>query len=305
MDRLLSTREVARRLGVNEKMIYSMITEKGLPASKVSGKWLFPLRLVEQWVLSKTVNLPAGSRAAPGAAARDDVLVAAGSNDILLDRILALFMAENPDLLAAFANLGSLGGIRALARGQCQVAASHLAQDNGEEFNFAFCRQELAELPVAVNLCRREQGIMLAPGNPGRVKSVADLGRQGLRVANRAPGTGTRLLFEREICKAGFDPATLPGWDDVVSRHLDAGLAVLGNTAQAAPGIRAVAGLLGLDFLPLAWERFDLLIPRDRYFDKPVQLLLNLLHEDRAKALAQGLEGYDLSLTGKTVFPKE
>jgi excisionase family DNA binding protein len=301
MDKMLSTREVAKYLGVNEKMIYALITEKGLPASKVSGKWMFPLKLVEQWVMSKTVNLPSGHAAA---AAREDVLVVAGSNDLLLDRVLGLFMAENPGLLAAFANLGSLGGIRALGRGQCQVAASHLAQENGEEFNFAFCRDELSELPAVVNLTRREQGIMLAPGNPRGVKSVADVARQGLTVVNRAPGTGTRLLFERVIKKAGFAPEKLPGWDTVVPRHLDAGLAVLGGKAAAAPGIRAVAGLLGLAFIPLSWERYDLLVPRDRYFDKPVQLLLNLLHEDRCKALAQGLEGYDLSLTGKTVFPK-
>ncbi|MEW5771917.1 MAG: helix-turn-helix transcriptional regulator [Thermodesulfobacteriota bacterium] len=301
MDRMLSTREVAEFLGVNEKMIYSMITEKGLPATKVSGKWLFPRKLVEQWVLSKTVNLPAASRAASG----EGVLVVAGSNDLLLDRVLTLYMAENPGVLAAFANLGSLGGIRALGRGQCQMAASHLAQENGEEFNFSFCREELADLPVAVNLSRREQGVMLPPGNPRQVGSVADVARQKLRVANRAPGTGTRLLFERELRKAGFDPEKLPGWDTLVPRHLDAGLAVLGGRAQAAPGIRAVAGLLGLDFLPVSWERYDLLVPRDRYFDKPVQLLLNLLHEDRCKALAADLQGYDLSLTGKTVFPRE
>jgi len=305
MDKMLSTREVAQYLGVNEKMIYAMITEKGLPASKVSGKWLFPLKLVDEWVLSKTVNLPVGAKAAARETVREDVLVAAGSNDLLLDRVLALFMAENPGMLAAFANLGSQGGIRALARGQCQMAASHLAQDNGEEFNFAFCREELTELPVAVNLSRRQQGIMLPAGNPDRVKSVADLGRKRLRVVNRAPGTGTRLLFEREIRKAGFSPENLAGWDTIVPRHLDAGLAVVAGKAQAAPGIRAVAGLLGLDFLPLSWERFDLLIPKARYFDKPVQLFLNLLHEDRAKALAEDLEGYDLSLTGKTVFPKD
>lgn len=305
MDTMLSTREVAKYLGVHEKMVYAMIAGKGLPASKVSGKWLFPLTLVDKWVMSRTVNVPAGGKAAAAAAGREDVLVAAGSNDILLERILALFMAENPGLLAAFANLGSQGGIRALARGQCQMAASHLAQDNGEEFNFAFCREALAELPVAVNLCRREQGLLLPRGNPQKVTAVADLGRLRLTVANRAPGAGTRLLFERELAKAGVAPDTLPGWDTEVARHLDAGLAVLTGTAQAAPGIRAVAGVLGLDFLPLAWERYDLLIPKARYFDRPVQLFLNLLHEDRVKALAADLEGYDLALTGKTVFPRE
>lgn len=301
MDKMLSTREVAEFLGVNEKMIYTLITDKGLPASKVSGKWLFPRRLVEQWVLSKTINVPASARIQGS----EQVLVVAGSNDVLLDRTLTLFMAENPEFVAAFANLGSLGGIRALGRGQCQMAASHLAQEDGADFNFAFCREELPELPVAVNFSRREQGVMLPPGNPRQVESVADVARLGLTVVNRAPGTGTRLLFEREIRQAGFDPTALPGWDTVVPRHLDAGLAVLGGSAQAAPGIRAVAGLLRLDFLFVAWERFDLLIPRERYFDKPVQLFLNLLHEDRCKALAADLAGYDLSLSGKTVFPRE
>ncbi|MBG3878568.1 helix-turn-helix domain-containing protein, partial [Desulfovibrio oxamicus] len=126
MKQLLSTREVAKVLGVNEKMVYSLITEKGLPATKVTGKWLFPAHLVEQWLENNTVNHPerAGGAVQPGGG----VLVLAGSNDLLLDKAMGLFADLNPGHIAAFANLGSLGGLRAMREGLCHMAASHLME---------------------------------------------------------------------------------------------------------------------------------------------------------------------------------
>jgi len=306
MDKLLTTRELAQFLGINEKKVYALIEEEALPASKVAGKWLFALDLVRSWLAARTVNVPAGRQAAASGLC-SDVLVLAGSNDVLLDRAMALFMERHPGLLAAFANLGSMGGLRALGRGLCHAATSHLLQDGagpeGGEFNFAFAAEVLTEDPVVVNFCRREQGFLLPAGNPDGVRGIEDIWERRLAVANRAPGTGTRLLFDKELARIGADPSQLPGYERIVSRHLDAGLEVLSGRARAAPGIRAVAGLLGLAFAPVRWERFDLLATRERYFEKPVQLYLNLLHEPAFRSLADGLEGYDLSLSGRTVFP--
>ncbi|NJB66371.1 excisionase family DNA binding protein [Desulfobaculum xiamenense] len=299
MKRLLSTREVAQFLGVNEKMIYTLISEKGLPASKVTGKWLFPSHLVEQWVEGRTINYP--STAQPGSL--DGLLVVAGSNDILLDKALGLYMRHFPDELAVFGNMGSLGGIKALKRGTCHMAASHLAEEEREEYNFSYAAEELKELPAVVNFCRREQILYLAPGNPLGITTVADIPERGLKVANRPLGTGTRLLFDRLLSQVEADTSKIPGYEREFPRHMDVGLEVLAGRADCGPGIRAVAGLLGLDTLHVGWERFDLLIPKDRFFEKPVQQFLNMLTDPEFKALSASLDGYDLSESGKMVFP--
>jgi putative molybdopterin biosynthesis protein len=301
MKRLLSTKEVSAFLGVNEKMVYTLIAEKGLPATRITGKWLFPSHLVEQWVESMTINYPGIPNQS---ATHPDLLVVAGSNDILLDRALSLFMRIHPQKVAVFGNLGSLGGLRALRQGLCHMATSHLMQDDEMEFNFSFAAGELPSMPAVVNFCRREQGLLLAPGNPKNIRGVADLGREGMRMVNRPLSTGTRLLLDRELAKAGVDVSRVQGYEREVGRHLEVGMEILSGRADVGPAVHAAAGLLGLDFLPLHWERFDLLVPKERFFDQPVQQFLSILHDPEFRSVAKGLEGYDLSQSGKMIFPE-
>jgi len=296
----LSTKDVAQFLDVNEKMIYTLVSEKGLPATKVTGKWLFPRHLVEQWVES---HIPNAARIS-SAPSPQGVLVLAGSHDLLLARVLRLFNRRYPEHLAVFGNVGSLDGVQALSRGLCQIASSHLLQADEDDYNFEFLIQEAgAEVAAVVNFCRREQGILLAKGNPKAIRSVADLGQSGLRIANRSTGTGTRLLFDRELHKADIDGSQLDGYQREFGNHSDVALEVLMGRADAAPAIRAVANVFGLDFLPVRWERYDLLIAKQRFFQPDVQLFLNLLHDDAVRMPAEQLGGYDLSSCGRMMFP--
>lgn len=301
MKHLLSTREVAQFISVNEKMVYTLVAEKGLPATKITGKWLFPRHLVEQWLEANTINYPEPQRDLPP---YEGLLIVAGSNDPLLEKTLNLFNSLHPEHMAVFGNLGSLGGLRALRRHRCHMAASHLLQD-GDDYNFDFAARELDQLPAVVNFCRREQGILVAGGNPLGLRKVADLARPGVRIVNRPNTTGTRLLLDRELEQAGLRGPSIEGYHNEVARHLDVGLEIVGGRADAGPGIRAVAGLLGLDFISLRWERYDLLVTKKRFFDPGVQLFLGLLPDKAFKDLAATLEGYDASLSGKMVFPAE
>jgi putative molybdopterin biosynthesis protein len=300
MKDLLSTREVAGLLGINEKMVYTLVSEKGLPATKVTGKWLFPKHLVEQWIESKTINYPDSTgkqHAEPG------LLVLAGSNDLLLEKTLSLFNTRYPDQLAVFGNLGSLGGLRALRRNQCHIASSHLLHDNEKEYNFDFAASELSNAPAMVNFCLRQQGLLIQKENPKHIDAVSDLAKEGLRVINRPLGTGTRQLFDRELSRAGISGDSLDGYEKEVHRHLDIGLEVLSGRADVGPGIQAVAGLLGIDFIPLRWERYDLMISKDRFFDEGIQRFVSLLHDKSFKHIADKYSGYDLKYTGKMIFP--
>ncbi len=302
MKNLFSTKEVAEFLGVNEKMVYTLVSEKGLPATKVTGKWLFPKHLVAQWIETNIINYPEAITHLPP---YHGLLILTGSNDPLLDRTISLYNSHHPEHVAVFGNMGSMGGLRALRQNLCHIATSHLLQNNEEEYNFDFAVKELDKMPAVVNFCRREQGLLVPKGNPEKIKSVVDISRHGLKIVNRPLGTGTRLLFDRELKKAGIKGGKIAGYHHELSRHLDVGIEVLSGRAHAGPGIKAVAFLLDLDFIPLRWERFDLLISKERFFDQGVQIFIGLLHEQAFYDIAEKIEGYDVSLSGKMVYPLE
>ncbi len=299
MSKLFSTKEVAAFLKVNEKMVYSLIAEKGLPATKVTGKWLFPMDLIEQWVEAGTINYPESYITLPP---YHGLILIAGSNDLLLDKTISHFNSNFEDHLAMFGFTGSMGGLRALRKNSCHIAASHLVADN-EEYNFPFIPREIVPPPAVVNFAMREQGILVKKGNPGKIKSVGDLAQKGLKIVNRGLGTGTRQLFDRELQKAGIEVDNLKGYNNIVSKHMDLGLEILSGRADAGPGIRPIAKTLDLDFIPVCWERFDFLIQKERFFDKGIQLFLGLMKEDFFKDIAETLEGYDISRSGDMVYP--
>jgi putative molybdopterin biosynthesis protein len=301
MKQFFTTKEVAQFLSINEKMVYSLVSEKGLPASKVTGKWLFPRHLVEQWIEANTLNYP---KAAESPSVSQAVLIIAGSNDLLLDKMIALYNAHFPGNIAVFGNLGSMGGLQALRQNCCHIASSHLLQENEQDYNFEFADRELEHMPAIVNFCRREQGILVSKGNPKKIKTVADFAGADICIVNRQLGTGTRLLLDQELKKAGARADKVNGYDNEVSRHLDVGLEILAQRADAGLGIHAVAGLLNLDFVPLRWERYDLMIFKERFFDAQVQNFLGLLHEESFFNLAVTLQGYDVHLSGRMLFPK-
>lgn len=298
-NKFITTREVAELLKVNEKMVYNLVSEKGLPATKVTGKWMFPRRLVEEWLEVNIVNGPVRNEVSSDSGR----LLLAGSDDPLFQKTLSLFHAKVSETIAFFANVGSMGGLKSLRRGLCHIGVCHLLQDDNEEYNFDFAEQELDNAPVFINFSRREQGILVQKGNPCNIRTIADLANDDFTIVNRPLGTGTRLLLDCEIAKSNILSKQIRGYDREVSRHIDTGLEILAGRADAAPAIRAVAGMLDLDFIPLRWERFDLLISRERFFERGIQNFIGILHDKEFEELADSFVGYDVKLRGKMVFP--
>lgn len=296
----LTTKEVATLLHVNEKMIYALVGDKGLPATKVTGKWLFPKRLVEEWLETHILNY---RRSGLSSFSESGVLLLAGSDDPLFQAMLNLYNSRFPDSTAFFANLGSMGGIRSLRREICHIGVSHLLQDDYKQYNFEFADRELGRQPVLVNFSQRQQGLVVRKNNPKKIEKIEDLARDDVQIVNRPLGTGTRLLLDCEIARTKISIKEINGYEKEAWRHLDAGLEVLSGRADAAPAISAVAGLLDLDFIPLRWERFDLLILKDRFFERAIQDFVGLLQDEDFKQRAASFRGYDLSLSGKMLFP--
>jgi putative molybdopterin biosynthesis protein len=219
-------------------------------------------------------------------------LVLAGSDDPLLD----LLLAGASEDVERRETRGSFGGLTALWRGAVDAAALHLP-DRGGDYNAPFAQRMLSDRdPRLVRLWRREQGLVVTPGNPARVTGVSDLAR--VTTALRRPGTGTRLLTERLACEAGVDPADVRGPE--LDSHFDVAMAVASGLADAGVCVRSAASALELDFIPLAWEPFDLALPAES-LPRTEPLLAALAGRTVARRAAE-LGGYDLEGSG-TVRP--
>ena len=295
MSFFLSTKEVAQLLHVNEKMVYSLITEKGLPATKVTGKWLFPKDLVEQWMENHIINYP---KATYPLKAQTGLVIISGSLNPLLGRTISYFNQRHRQWLGSFAELSDLASLQALRRNLCHIAVSRYLQTN-ETKAYTITQKELDFTPVIIHFCRREQGLLLPPGNPKKIHRFEDLAQKSIRIANRPLGTSSRVLLDMTLKKAKINSAKIQGYDIEISRHMDAGLAVSTKQIDATIGIRAVASVLGLDFLPLSWERYDFLIREEHFFMEGIQLFLSLFRDPNYLTIARKFDGYDISEAGK------
>jgi putative molybdopterin biosynthesis protein len=243
-----------------------------------------------------TVHLTRPSEAIPR------TILAIGSHDMTLD-LLAQFLAERaPGLRLASANVGSLAGLVALRRGEAHLAGSHLLDPATGEYNEAYVAQYLPETPVVlVTLVHREQGLMVPPGNPKQIGSIDDLARADVRFVNRQRGAGTRLLLDYELERRGIAPECVEGYHREMVTHLAVAAAVASGAADCGLGVRAAAMALGLDFVPVGTERYDLVIPREYYESDLLAPLLALLGDETFRAAVAALPGYDVSEMGKVV----
>lgn len=232
----------------------------------------------------------------------DSTIVAIGSHDLTLD-LLAQFLAERaPGLRLASANVGSLGGLVALRRGEAHLAGSHLLDPQTGDYNVSYIRQYLpGVLVMLVTLVGRDQGLIVVKGNPKRIGGLADLMRNDVRLVNRQRGAGTRVLLDYEIGKLGIAPEAIRGYQREEYTHLAVAAAVASGVADCGLGIRAAATALDLDFVPLFKERYDLVIPRDYYESDLLRPLLALLQDEAFRRAVAEMPGYDVSPMGQVI----
>jgi len=225
-------------------------------------------------------------------------IIAIGSHDLTLD-LIAQFLAESGVRFSS-ANVGSQAGLVALSRGEAHLAGSHLLDlETGEYNSNRYIKQYLPETPVVVvTLVGREQGLIVPRGNPLRFRSLGDLARPEVRFVNRQRGAGTRVLLDYELSKIGLRPETIHGYEHEEYTHLAVAAAVASGLVHCGLGIAAAAQPLGLDFVPLFKERYDLIIPQIYFASSRLRPLLDLLHDAVFRRQVAALPGYDVSHMG-------
>jgi excisionase family DNA binding protein len=286
---LLTTDEAATYLRLSERKLYELVANGAVPCTKVTGKWLFPKAALDRWLAAGLVA-PAALALAPAPP------IVGGSHDPLLEWALresACELASLPE--------GSEAGLRRLARGELTAAAIHLHRLDGddEEANTqAVASAAGLHDAVVIAFARREQGLLVAAGNPLRLADIADIATKRARIAPRPQGAGAQLLLLALVARAGLALDDLAVVKPACPTGADIAQAVRSGRADCGIATRAVAQAAGLDFVPLAWERFDLALRQRDYFRPPLQALFKFIRAGAFRERAAELSGYDVSEAG-------
>ena len=229
-------------------------------------------------------------------------IVAIGSHDLVLDLAASALRADDPGVTLASSNVGSLGGLAALRDGLCHVAGSHLLDPATGQYTLPYVDRILADRDVSVvRLVHRDQGLIVAPGNPLSLRSIDDLTRPGVRYVNRQRGAGTRVLLDHELRTRGIGSDAVEGYAREEPTHLAVAAAVAAGRADAGLGILAAARAFGLDFLPVTREPYDLVVAGQDAGGPRLAPLWTLLQSDRFRAAVEELGGYDTKEMGYRV----
>lgn len=287
----MTTREVADYLRIKERKVYELVRDGRIPFARVTGKLLFPRDLIDGWVAGETEGAAASPRPAPPP-------ILAGSQDPLLDWAVR----ESGSGLAMLV-CGSAGGLERFAAGEAVCAGIHLLDAGTQDYNVPFARRMLSGRDsVLIGWAWRTQGMVIAPGNPLRIESLRDVVDRGHRVVCRQEGSGSQLLFDMLVAREGAGRDRLNLIDEVPKGETELGFAVLDGRADAGLAVEAAARQLGLHFIPLTRERFDLAVDRYGYFEPPMQKLLEFSRSDAFRRRAAELGGYDLAPLGRVMW---
>jgi excisionase family DNA binding protein len=300
-EEMMNTKEVAHYLGIHEKQVYALIGLKRIPATRVTGKWVFPRKLIDEWIQSSAMS---GLEQARQKTKRiGGGLLASGSNDLILDMLQTHIRRKHPEFYLFSASTGSTEGLKALNTGYTDIAWSHLFDPESGEYNIPFLPVYVPNVnPVVVNLYYRELGFLVAPDNPLKIRGFEDLGRKDVRLINRQKGAGTRNLIDYHLGRLGIDPSAIRGYENETYTHLEVGLSVLSNETDVGVATIAVAKLLGLFFIPITQERFDMVLDQRTFFETGVQTLIDVLRSADFRDSVARLGNYDFRDSGKILY---
>ena len=289
----MSVHQVAEYLHLNEKKIYALVSEGGIPATKVTGKWMFPRELVDRWVLDS----------AHGGLLNDRLMIA-GSDDPLLHRLINDYSHEIGDrALISYTATGTRLGLELLQARRVDACAIHWGPlGESDTRHPALLRQYSRHAEwVLIRLFRREQGLIVSPPLLQQIRDTRELFDPAFRWALRQRGTGSLRFLMEILSHYGCNTGTLNSTLTALSER-EAAAAVSMNLADIAPGTRAGATENNLGFISFGWESFDLALPRAVWFRRLLQNLLGRLKSSQCQAFAETLNGYDLRDRGDLVW---
>jgi len=230
-------------------------------------------------------------------------LLACGSNDPILDMLQTYMKKTYPEFLILSANTGSTEGLKALNSGYTDLAWSHLFDPKSGQYNIPFLPTYVPDVKaVVVNLFHRELGLITTPKNPLSIKGFEDLRKKGVRLVNRQKGSGTRVLLDHHLKQLKIPPSKIEGYEKEVYTHFEVGLSILSKEADVGIATIAVAKLLGLPFVPIAKESFDMILEQKTFFHKGIQTFIEVLNSKEFRQRVEPIGAYDFKDSGKIIY---
>ncbi len=231
----------------------------------------------------------------------ENSIIMIGSHDLTLDLLATHLRRKYSGFSLSSSHVGSMGGLIAIQKGRAHLAGIHLFDPETKQYNLPYIKRILGGTKVnLIHLAFRQQGLLLARGNPKKIHALDDLTQDGIMFVNRQRGSGTRVLLDYLLQEHGIKPEAIRGYEREEFTHMAAAVAVLSQTADAGMGIYAAAKALDLSFVPLTRERYDLVIPDSFFHEEKIQALLEVLRSEDFIRSVQKLGGYDVSKIGET-----
>jgi putative molybdopterin biosynthesis protein len=295
---LMNTKEIARYLDIHEKQVYLLIKAGKIPCSRVTGKWIFPKKLIDEWI--QTSARDSLQHARKKINQNEGALLASGSNDPVLDMLLTAAKKDHPDFNIFSANTGSVGGLQTLNTGLTDVAFSHLLDPQTGDYNTPYLKQYCPDQnPVVVNLFYRQVGFLVVKAKANIFKGWDSLANKKIRFINRQVGSGIRMLLDNELKKRGISSGNISGYDNEVYTHFEVGLSLVSYEADVGIASAAVSKILDLHFQPLISERFDMILDKNTFFQPVVQTFIETLQSIQFKNRVEKIGNYSFKDAGR------
>ena len=294
--------EIASMLKISKHTVYEMIKRGDLSAFKVGNKMRIEESEFERYKANMSAA-PANKAQGTAQTATQLTLQLAGSHDFLVEQLVKYIALEGAGLSITPSYIGSLEGLMMLYRGSADIAAVHLLDPTSQQYNLPFIRQLFIHEPITVmRFASREQGMIVAKGNPKNITGVKDLIRNDVSIVNRQKGAGTRFLLDSFLAEEKLEPSAVKGYENEEWNHLSAAAHISRGSADAAFGIKCAASQLGLDFIPLTKEQFDLVFRWTPKNKESLQHLIDLIQLTNFKDGIADLDGYDAEEFGKIIY---
>lgn len=295
-DVFMSVKQVAEYLHLNEKKIYELVSERRIPATKITGKWMFPRELVDRWMLDSAHG-----------GLFTDRLILGGSDDPLLYRLIMQYAQDaKAHAFVSYTPTGTRLGLELLNANRVDACCMHWGPNTESQTRHPALLHQYTQYQhwVLIRAFRREQGLIIKPRLADMVHDAQDLFDRQFRWALRQTGSGAQRFLQETLGKLGLNAGSLNSEITALSER-EAGAAIAMDRADVAPGARAIATEFGLGFISFGWESFDFALSRSIWFRRLFQELLNRLKSVQCQHLAEDLGGYDLSNTGQLLWGDE
>lgn len=304
-DKPLTVEEAAQILKISKYTLYELIKKGEIPAQRIGRQLRLRADVLERYIRgeqAQTSGEPTVPADLPLKTPALHEFRFVGSHDPVVELLIEFLKHSSPSVTCSPSYKGSMEGLIALYRRNTDIAGIHLWDEKTDEYNLPFVHYVLpGESVIILNLVQRVQGWIVPPGNPMNLQAWEDIQRKGLRLINRQKGSGTRLRLDSFLRSSGISPARIEGYEQEETTHVGVACRVANGEADAGIGVQAAAARMGLDFVPLFRERYDLVCTQETAETPEWQQIAAVLNSPAFHNAIQSQAGYDTSRTGQII----